>query len=86
MNGHNQDNSPSIEVLLGHITALQLIIGGLLGKLQHDGILKENELHRFLDSLGIPPGKHSLLIVVPKFVRLIAITHSSNLGMRYVLF
>ena len=57
MNGHNQNDSPSIEVLLGHITALQLILGGLLAKLERDGIYKEEELKGFLDSLGIPGGK-----------------------------
>ena len=46
MNGHNENESPSIEYLLGQITALQLLIARILVELERKNVLNETDLDK----------------------------------------
>ena len=57
MNGHNQDETPSIEVLLGHITGLQLMIGELVVRLKRKDVFSEKDLNEIFTQSGLRDGK-----------------------------
>ncbi|MDE2916632.1 MAG: hypothetical protein F4142_06770 [Nitrospira sp. SB0675_bin_23] len=58
MDVQHQNENPSIEYLLGQITALQLSIARILVELQRKDVLNETDINQFF-SMGtvIQPGK-----------------------------
>lgn len=58
MDVQHQNENPSIEYLLGQITALQLSIARILVELQRKDVFNQTELNKFFNTvITIQPGK-----------------------------